>query len=86
MRKLIVISMITLDGGIQGPGGPREDISGGFEYGGWVAPFGDEAYGKMQQEHMKPADLLLGRKTFDIWEPYWPAHAEHWPGINEVTK
>lgn len=78
--------MMTLDGVIQGPGGPQEDISGDFAYGGWVAPFDDEAYGKMQQEHMKPADLLLGRKTFDIWENYWPAHAEYWPGINEVTK
>lgn len=86
MRKLIVISMISLDGVMQGPGGPKEDISGGFEYGGWVAPFGDEAYGKLQQEQMKPGDLLLGRKTFDIWEPYWPAHADAWPGINEMNK
>jgi dihydrofolate reductase len=86
MRKLIVISMLSLDGVIQGPGGPQEDTSGSFEMGGWVAPFGDEAYGKLQKEQLKPADLLLGRKTFDIWETYWPVHAEHWPGINEVTK
>jgi dihydrofolate reductase len=58
----------------------------GFQYGGRVAPFGDKAYGKLQQEQMKPRDLLLGRKTFDIWEPYWPAHADAWPGINEMTK
>lgn len=86
MRKLIVISMMSLDGVIQGPGGPEEDTSNDFKYGGWVAPFGDEAYGQSMQEEMKPADLLLGRKTFDIWEPYWPVHAARWPGINDVTK
>lgn len=58
--------MITIDGVMQAPGGPEEDTSGGFEYGGWVAPFGDEEYGKVMQEQMKPADILLGRKTFDI--------------------
>jgi len=78
--------MISLDGVMQGPGGSKEDTSDDFEYGGWVAPFGDEAYGNLQHEQMKPGDLLLGRKTFDIWEPYWPAHAEAWPGINEMTK
>jgi dihydrofolate reductase len=86
MRKITVISMISLDGVMQGPGGNKEDTSEGFKYGGWVAPFGDEAYGKLQQEQMKPGPLLLGRKTFDIWEPYWPAHADAWPGINEMTK
>jgi dihydrofolate reductase len=86
MRKIIVITMITIDGVMQAPGGPEEDTSGGFEYGGWVAPFGDEEYGKVMQEQMKPADILLGRKTFDIFEEYWPKHAEGWPGINEVTK
>jgi dihydrofolate reductase len=78
--------MITLDGVIQAPGGPEEDTSGGFQYGGWVAPYGDEGSGEIMQRLMQPADLLLGRKTFDIWENYWPQHAEHWPGINEVTK
>ena len=86
MRKIIVITMITIDGVMQAPGGPEEDTSGGFEYGGWVAPFGDEEYGKVIQEQMKPADILLGRKTFDIFEDYWPKHAEGWPGINDVTK
>ncbi|WP_163397842.1 dihydrofolate reductase family protein [Flavobacterium fluviatile] len=86
MRKIIVLSMITIDGVMQAPGGPEEDTSGGFEYGGWVAPFGDEEYGKVMQEQMKPADILLGRKTFDIFEDYWPKHAEGWPGINEVNK
>lgn len=86
MRKIIVLTMITIDGVMQAPGGPEEDTSDGFEYGGWVAPFGDEEYGKVMQEQMKPADILLGRKTFDIFEDYWPKHAEGWPGINEVTK
>ncbi len=86
MRKIIVLSMITLDGVMQAPGGPEEDISGGFQYGGWVAPYGDEEGGKVMEKLMKPADLLLGRKTFDIWEDYWPKHADNWPGINDVTK
>ena len=86
MRKIIVLSMISLDGVMQAPGGPEEDTSGGFEYGGWVAPYGDEEYGKAVQKHMQPADLLLGRKTFDIFEGYWPQHADNWLGINEVTK
>jgi dihydrofolate reductase len=78
--------MITLDGVLQGPGGPGEDPSGGFKYGGWVAPYDDEAYGKAVEEELKPADYLLGRKTFKIWEKYWPAHADFWPGINDGTK
>ena len=86
MRKIIVLSMITLDGVMQGPGGPEEDRSGGFEYGGWVAPYDDEVGGQVMQKLMKPADLLLGRKTFEIWEHYWPAHETIWPGINDVTK
>ncbi|MES2765579.1 MAG: dihydrofolate reductase family protein [Bacteroidota bacterium] len=86
MRKIIVISMITLDGVMQAPGGPEEDTSGGFKYGGWVAPFDDEVGGKIMGKLMKPADLLLGRTTFDIWENYWPKHADMWPGINDVTK
>ena len=86
MRKIIVLSMITMDGVMQGPGGPEEDRSGGFEYGGWVAPYDDEVGGQVMQKLMKPADLLLGRKTFEIWEHYWPAHETIWPGINDVTK
>ena len=86
MRKIIVLSMITLDGVMQAPGGPEEDTSGGFKYGGWVAPYGDEVSGKVMERLMKPADLLLGRKTFEIWEGYWPKHADNWPGINDVTK
>lgn len=78
--------MITLDGVIQAPGGPDEDKSGGFKYGGWTAPYGDEVYGKVLQEELKPADYLLGRKTFKIWAGYWPEHADFWPGVNEGTK
>lgn len=78
--------MITLDGVIQGPGGPEEDTSGGFKYGGWVAPYGDEVYDAVVQKELEPADYLLGRKTFDIWAAYWPEHGEFWPGINEGTK
>ncbi len=70
MRKIIVLSMITLDGVMQAPGGPKEDPSGGFEYGGWVAPYDDEAIGKVMEKLLQPADLLLGRKTFEIWENY----------------
>ena len=78
--------MISLDGVMQAPGGPEEDKSGGFEYGGWVAPYGDEAIGQMMHKLMKSSDLLLGRKTFEIWENYWPVHETEWPGINDVTK
>ena len=87
MRKIIVLSMITLDGVMQAPGGPEEDPSGGFNYGGWTAPYGDEAFGKVVEKELKqPAEYLLGRKTFEIWENYWPEHADFWPGINDGTK
>jgi len=78
--------MITLDGVMQAPGGPKEDTSGGFKYGGWVAAYSDEVYGKVVQKELKPADYLLGRKTFEIWADYWPKHGDFWPGINEGTK
>jgi dihydrofolate reductase len=86
MRKIIVISMITLDGVMQAPGGPEEDTSGGFKYGGWSAPYYDKASFKIMEKQMAPADLLLGRKTFEIFASYWPKHADNWPGINDVTK
>jgi dihydrofolate reductase len=86
MRKIIVLEFITLDGVIQAPGGPEEDISGGFKYGGWSASYADEVSGKVMQKQMKSADLLLGRKTFEIFASYWPEHADFWPGINNVTK
>ncbi|TDH23521.1 dihydrofolate reductase [Segetibacter sp. 3557_3] len=86
MRKLVVFSMITLDGVMQAPGGPEEDTSGDFEYGGWVAPYSDDVYNEVVQEELKPADYLLGRKTYEIWAAYWPEHGEFWPGINNGTK
>ena len=86
MRKIIVLTFISLDGVMQAPGGPEEDTSGGFEYGGWSAPYSDEVSGEIMQEQMKPTDLLLGRKTFEIFASYWPEHADYWPGINEATK
>ncbi len=88
MRKLTVIGFITLDGVMQAPVGPEEDTSGGFKYGGWVAPYMDDFGGRMMQEQMSLArcELLLGRKTYDIWAGYWPQHADGWPGINEVKK
>jgi dihydrofolate reductase len=87
MRKIIVLSMITLDGVMQAPGGPEEDRSGGFKYGGWSATHGDKLYSKVVQKELKqPTDYLLGRKTFEIWASYWPAHGDIWPGINEGAK
>ena len=87
MRKITVLSMITLDGVMQAPGGRGEDTSGGFKYGGWTASYNDELFGKiMQEELQQPVDYILGRKTFEIWENYWPQHAEFWPGINDGTK
>jgi len=87
MRKVIVLSFMTLDGVIQAPGGPEEDTSGGFKYGGWVFAFFDEFVGKVIGEQMsKNADLLLGRKTFEIFASYWPDHENEWPGINKVIK
>ena len=86
MREIIVISMITLDGVMQSPGAPEEDTSGGFKYGGWTASYGDEVFGKVLEKQMNPADLLLGRKTFEIFASYWPEHETGWPGINNVTK
>ena len=89
MRKIIVLSFITLDGVMQAPGGPEEDTSNGFKYGGWTAPYfteADEAAAEIMAKQMKSADLLLGRKTFDIFAAYWPKHTDMWPGINDVTK
>ena len=86
MRKIIVLTFMTLDGVMQAPGGPEEDQSGGFVYGGWSAPFSDEESGKLMLKQMAPTDILLGRNTFKIFEGYWPQHANYWPGINDVTK
>jgi dihydrofolate reductase len=73
MRKIVVLSFISLDGVMQAPGGPEEDPSGGFKYGGWTVPYSDEASGKLMTEQLSmPFDLLLGRKTYDIFANYWP--------------
>lgn len=78
--------MITLDGVMQAPGGPDEDTSGDFRYGGWVSPYFDDEYSNYLDEQLQPADLLLGKKTYEIFAGYWPQHSEGWPGINASTK
>ena len=73
MRKIIVGAFVSLDGVMQAPGGPEEDPIGGFRFGGWVAPFFDEKMGESVGETFaKPFDLLLGRKTYDIFAAHWP--------------
>nr|AYQ75605.1 dihydrofolate reductase [Cohnella candidum] len=87
MRKIIVLEHLTLDGVIQAPGGPDEDISDGFAYGGWSAPYSNEIVGTLLRRQMNmPFDLLLGRKTYEIWAPYWPQHADVWPMANKAIK
>jgi dihydrofolate reductase len=87
MRKVIVLEHISLDGIIQAPGGPQEDPSGNFPYGGWTGPYSDEILGTVLGKQMsKPFDLLLGRKTFDIWAAFWPQHTDEWPGVKAATK
>jgi dihydrofolate reductase len=87
VRKIIAIDFVSLDGVIQGPGGPEEDTSGGFRYGGWIAPYSDDVLNAAIRRQMGlPFDLLLGRKTFEIWAPFWPQHADQWPGANAATK
>jgi len=89
MRKLMVTTFLTLDGVMQAPGGPREDDSGGFAHGGWSANYWDERMGQVQGEAMgAPFDLVLGRKTYDIFAAYWP-HASEEDGakpMNDATK
>ena len=73
MRKLVVLSFITLDGVMQAPGGPEEDPTGGFRHGGWVFPYFDDFLGKVLDRQMShPFDLLLGRRTYEIFAAYWP--------------
>jgi dihydrofolate reductase len=87
MRKIIVLTFVSLDGVMQAPGGPEEDPSGGFKYGGWTVPYFDDFGGKVMSEQMsRPSDLLLGRRTFEIFASYWPQHEDEWPGINTKTK
>ena len=87
MRKVIVLEHITIDGVIQAPGAPDEDTSGGFTHGGWISPYSDAILGTALRRQMNlPFDLLIGRKTYDIWAPFWPNHADGWPGVNTATK
>jgi dihydrofolate reductase len=87
MRKIVVLTFITLDGVMQAPGGPKEDTSGGFKYGGWTVPYFDGLSGELMGKQMsRLSDLLLGRKTFEIFASYWPEHESDWPGINKTTK
>lgn len=87
MRKILVLEHISLDGIIQAPGGPEEDTSGGFAHGGWIGSHSDSTLGTLLRRQMNlPFDLLLGRKTFEIWEPYWPQHADIWPNVNTAVK
>lgn len=84
MRKIIVLTFVTLDGVMQAPGGPEEDTSSAFNYGGWTVPYFDDYLGSVMGEQMgRPFDLLLGRKTFEIFASYWP-HQES--PINDATK
>lgn len=91
MRRIIVLTFITLDGVMQTPGGPSEDTSGDFKYGGWIVPYSDDFIFKVMNEQMgHPFDLLLGRKTYDIFAGYWPKHNDEkdpiGSGINKATK
>lgn len=87
MKKIIILSFVSLDGVMQAPGGPEEDNSNGFAYGGWTVPYFDESLGKIMSEQMsRPFDLLLGRKTFEIFASYWPDHPEEGAEINAATK
>jgi dihydrofolate reductase len=86
MRKIIVLSFITLDGVMQGPGGPTEDTSGNFTHGGWTVPFFDDFLGDIMTDQMsRPFDLLLGRKTFEIFASYWPHQGEQTPSIKQPS-
>ena len=89
MRKLIVSTFLTLDGVMQAPGGPGEDDSGGFAHGGWSVNYWDEQMGQVMGEAMgTPFDLVLGRKTYDIFAAYWPHAPEEAGGkpLNDATK
>lgn len=89
MRKIIAITQLSLDGVMQGPGGPEEDPSNGFNQGGWFMRFGDEVLMQALNETISGKfDLLLGRRTYDIWAAYWPHHGDNPIGqaFNRATK
>ena len=83
MRKIIAAEFMTIDGVIQN----EENDGDGFKYGGWFFPYADEATGAVVQARLaKQVDLLLGRKTFDGWETFWPTHSNFWPNVMTATK
>jgi dihydrofolate reductase len=87
MRKVNVLEFVSLDGVIQAPGGPEEDTSSGFAHGGWTSPHGDaDSLAAIKKQMNLPFDLLIGRKTFEIWAKHWPQHNDFWPGVNTATK
>jgi dihydrofolate reductase len=89
MRKIIAITQVTVDGIMQAPGGPDEDQSSGFIHGGWAMPFMDETAGRVIDETITGEfDILLGRRTYDIFAGYWPNHGDNPVGkaFNRVTK
>jgi dihydrofolate reductase len=84
MRKIIGAVFVSLDGVMQAPGGPDEDRTGGFKLGGWLPQFGDEAVGEqVDRLFTPPFDLLLGRRTYDIFAAYWPYNAGEANGLGE---
>jgi dihydrofolate reductase len=89
MRELLVTTFLTLDGVMQAPGGPGEDDSGGFAHGGWSVNYWDEQMGEVMGEAMSaPFDLVLGRRTYDIFAAYWPHQSDEAGGkpLNDATK
>ena len=87
MRRLVVLTFITLDGVMQAPGGPGEDDSGGFKYGGWSVGYFDDVLGNVMGEQMgHPFDLLLGRKTYDIFAGHWPRLGDDDPGARVINR
>ncbi len=87
MRKITVLEFMTLDGVMQAPGGPEEDSSESFGFGGWQAPYNDDIVNEVTEKELKePVEYLLGRRTFEIWADYWPHHADIWSGINDSMK
>ena len=89
MRKILANAHVSLDGVVQSPGGPDEDPRNGFAYGGWTAPYGDDRSGELLTATMaEPFDLLLGRRTYEIFAAYWPYHGDNPIGerFNAATK
>jgi dihydrofolate reductase len=87
MRKVNVLEFVSLDGVIQAPGGPEEDTSSSFAYGGWTSPHSDPVSSTVMKKQMNmPFDLLIGRRTFDNYARFWPQHNDIWPAVNTATK